>query len=73
VHGGFRQAELSGNDAHAVTPSILLANFLAIDNHSRPAVLHFFLETFGFREYLHKGFADQLETNGWSAFQLQWV
>ena len=37
MHGGLGEAELSGNDAYAVTFSMQLSDFLAIDNHPWPA------------------------------------
>jgi hypothetical protein len=35
VHGGFREAELSRNDAYAVALPMQLSNSLAIGNHTR--------------------------------------
>jgi hypothetical protein len=43
VDGGFGKTELRGNDAYAVTLAMQLSNFLAIDNHSRPAKRFTFL------------------------------
>jgi hypothetical protein len=37
VRGGLGEAELSSNDAYAVTLPMHLSNFLAIDDHSRPS------------------------------------
>ena len=43
MHGGFREAEVSGNEANAVTVPMQLSNLLAIDYHSRsPTVPAFF-------------------------------
>jgi hypothetical protein len=43
VHPGFRQAELSGNDAHAVTLPMHLSNFVTIHNDPGPAKCFAFL------------------------------
>ena len=43
MDGGFREAQLSGYDAHAVTFPMQLSHFVTIDNDSRPAKCFAFL------------------------------